>query len=111
ALASISKPNSLPTRFLDLSESNIIKTGEFSNRVVSEQSHDEISKAISKKCKFGELWRLGRKLDDDLNHDIANNDYSIIQNPVDQKLKGRSKKSDSKRIKSVTEAFNVKASY
>ncbi|CAG8586149.1 23727_t:CDS:2, partial [Dentiscutata erythropus] len=52
-----SKVHTLPTQFL-YSEFNI---NGAANRV-SNQSHDEISKAISKKRKFGEFWRLGKKI-------------------------------------------------
>ncbi|CAG8768449.1 26572_t:CDS:2, partial [Dentiscutata erythropus] len=48
----------LPTQFLH-SEFDTNIAEEFAN---NNQSPDEISKAISKKRKFGELWGLGRKI-------------------------------------------------
>ncbi|KAF0443228.1 protein far1-related sequence 5-like [Gigaspora margarita] len=57
---STSKAHLLPTQFLH-NEFDVNEADEFANHV-SNQSPDEISKAISKKRKFGELWGLGRKV-------------------------------------------------
>ncbi|CAG8496180.1 27303_t:CDS:2, partial [Dentiscutata erythropus] len=72
ALASTSKTHPLPTQFY---ESDI---NRFEESTVLGQSHDEISKAISKKHKFGELWGLGKKImvdaiednNDDIYHEL-----------------------------------------
>lgn len=60
ALASASKTHILPAQFL-YSEPNFNRAEEFTN-CISNQSPNEISKAISKKRKFGELWGLGKKI-------------------------------------------------
>ncbi|CAG8585007.1 9168_t:CDS:2, partial [Scutellospora calospora] len=84
----------------------VVVSLEFANKVVSEQSPNEISKAISKKCKFGELWGLERKIIvntiENNNDDIYNELSVFFYHP---------KKSDSKRIKSVIENFNTKTQY
>ncbi|RIB04433.1 hypothetical protein C2G38_2048443 [Gigaspora rosea] len=50
----------LLTQFLQ-NEFDVNGANKFAN-CVSNLSPDEISMAISKKCKFGELWELGRKI-------------------------------------------------
>ncbi|CAG8797562.1 19605_t:CDS:2, partial [Cetraspora pellucida] len=57
---STSKAYILPTQFLR-SEFDVNGAEEFAN-CGSNQSPDEISKAISKKHKFSELWGLGKKI-------------------------------------------------
>ena len=49
---------------------------------------------------------------DNMNGNLNCENYSeIIQNPIKRRPKGRPKKSDSKRIKSVIENFNTKTQY
>ncbi|CAG8676918.1 10651_t:CDS:2, partial [Cetraspora pellucida] len=137
--------SSFITDSLTILEPGVNYVKEFMNKVVSEQSHKEIFSAISKKCKFGELWKLERKIivdaiednnedfyhelfgffsaiqkkiknnhnmsSSNLNYGIGNNVSAIIQNPTEQRLKGRPKKLDLKRIKSVIENFNTKTQY
>ncbi|CAB5363079.1 unnamed protein product [Rhizophagus irregularis] len=55
--ASASKKHSLPSQFLQQSSRQIEEIGTRSN-----DNSDEISRVISKKRKFGELYGLGRKL-------------------------------------------------
>ncbi|CAG8797613.1 5152_t:CDS:1, partial [Gigaspora rosea] len=57
---STSKAHILLTQFLQ-NEFDVNGANKFAN-CVSNLSPDEISMAISKKCKFGELWELGRKI-------------------------------------------------
>jgi hypothetical protein len=57
--ASASKKHSLPTQFLQQSSFNARQIGEIGTR---SNDYNEISRVISKKCKFGELYSLGRKL-------------------------------------------------
>ncbi|CAG8593229.1 20339_t:CDS:2, partial [Gigaspora rosea] len=59
-LASATKTHLLPAQFLHC-EPNFIRAEEFTN-CISNQSANEISKAISKKRKFGELWGLEKKI-------------------------------------------------
>ena len=56
---SASKIHSLPIRFLRSSNSYEFDANQVNEVVIS---NDEISKAISKKHKFGELWDLERKI-------------------------------------------------
>ncbi|CAG8784451.1 36699_t:CDS:2, partial [Gigaspora margarita] len=60
-LISTSKAHSLPTQFVELSKFDTTRVEEFENSG-SGHSYEEISKTISKKRKFGEIWGLGRKI-------------------------------------------------
>ena len=129
--ASTPKGHSLPTKFLQLStyyDDNQIGELETSN-------NDEISKVISRKRKFGELFGLGRKVMSDVIEDGDEDTYrevleffqsiqqkrsqksgdvdgniSImeIRNPVSRRPKGRPKL---RRIASVLEESNAKVQY
>ncbi|CAG8508140.1 7295_t:CDS:2 [Racocetra fulgida] len=119
-LTSTSKAHILPRKFLN-NEFDVDR-GKLANSV-SSQSSDKISKAISKKRKFGELWGLGRKIMkrtskrvinevgnfDELTHSFTNNNcITNIRNPIERRLKGHPK---SKRIANSFEKSNTKMSY
>ena len=61
------KKQSLPTQFLDLNGSAI--------QVGVSTTNTEITKFISKKRKFGELWGLGRKVIVDVIENNNENTY------------------------------------
>ncbi|CAG8637466.1 26070_t:CDS:2, partial [Gigaspora rosea] len=127
-LISISKAHSLPIRFMEPSKFDAIRAKMFANSG-SGQSYEEISKAISKKRKFGEIWGLGRKIMVDAIEDSNDEIYREvldffcqskekrhkefimdIQNSIERRSRGRPK-SSSKRIKSVLEKPNNKTKY
>ncbi|CAG8457863.1 6283_t:CDS:1 [Scutellospora calospora] len=79
-LRSTSKLYSLLLQFLSSSESYIKHIENVANNAVSRQSHDDITKAISKKCKFGELWGLGRKIIiDAIEDENKENYYELLE--------------------------------
>ncbi|CAG8845728.1 8756_t:CDS:2, partial [Gigaspora margarita] len=81
----------LPAQFLD-NEFGTNRVKESAN-CVSSQSPNEISKAISKKSKFGQLWGLGRKVITDAIEDNNKHIYhklfrlfTSIQKKTSQKI-------------------------
>jgi hypothetical protein len=132
---SASKEHSLPTQFLQQSRSDVNQIENFGTSNVG--AYDEVSKVISKKRKFGELFGLGKKIivdviedsDEETYHEVfeffqsiqqkrsqriignssGNSSIAEIRNPVVRIPKGRPKKS--KRIKSILEESNTKTQY
>ncbi|KAF0440394.1 protein far1-related sequence 5-like [Gigaspora margarita] len=108
----------LPEQFLD-NEFSTNRVEESAN-CISSQLPNEISKAISKKRKFGELWGLGRKKKtsqkiinnisvDGFNKSTNNNSCMLdIQNPIKRKSKGHPK---SKRIANAFEKSDIVTNY
>jgi hypothetical protein len=86
-----SKTHILPTQFLH-SVFDVNRVEEIANHA-SNQTPDEISKAISKKRKFGELWGLGRKImvnaiedsNEDIYHELLGF-FTSIQNRTSQRI-------------------------
>ena len=135
---SASKTHSLLTRFLQSSNLCEFDANQVKKAAVSD---DEISKAISKKRKFGELWSLGRKImidaiednNEDNYHElleffssiqrrsfqrIINNNHNININDSDVMMDIRNPVErkpkgcpKTKRIKSVIEESNIKTQY
>ncbi|CAG8468375.1 1240_t:CDS:2, partial [Gigaspora rosea] len=76
-LVSTSKTHFLPTQFIELSKFDTGTLETLANSG-SGQSYKEITKTISKKRKFGEIWGLGRKIivnaiedsNDDIYHEV-----------------------------------------
>ncbi|CAG8727986.1 22793_t:CDS:2 [Dentiscutata erythropus] len=114
----ISKAHSLSIRFIELSEFDTIRVEIFANSG-SGQLYKEISKAISKKHKFGKIWGLGKRImvnaieysNDEIYCEILDFFFIMdIQNSIERQLRGRPK-SGSKRIKSILEKLNNKTKY
>ncbi|CAB5197818.1 unnamed protein product [Rhizophagus irregularis] len=109
------KTHSLPTQFLNSNGSAI--------QVGASAINTEITKSISKKRKFGELWGLGRKVMvdprivvDNSNGGVSNSNNNgesdnimNIRNPVERRPKGRPK--SNKRMKNTLELSNTKTQY
>ncbi|RGB40918.1 hypothetical protein C1646_663485 [Rhizophagus diaphanus] len=105
------KTHSLPTQFLNSNGSAI--------QVETSAINTEIAKSISKKCKFGELWGLGRKpriVVDYSNGGVSNSNNNSksdnimnIRNPVERRPKGHPK--SNKRMKNTLELSNTKTQY
>ena len=123
-----SKKHSLPAQFLQ-------QSNPYVNQIELGANNNEISKVISKKRKFGELFGLGRKVmsdviedgDEDTYHEVleffrsiqqkrqnigsdnhGDNSTMEIRNPVARRPKGRPKL---KRIMSTLEESNTKTQY
>ncbi|CAG8653153.1 17352_t:CDS:1, partial [Gigaspora rosea] len=91
-LISTSKSHSLPTQFIESSKFDTRKVEMFANSG-SGQPYKEIAKAISKMRKFGEIWRLGRKIivdavednNDDIYHEVFKF-FLSIQSKTSQRI-------------------------